>query len=1091
MILTGRQRQALEHDGSVCVTAGAGTGKTSLLVEIYCDRLANRGLRPAEILAVTFTDLAAADMRARCAEALSTREGEVFARARTEFTSARISTIHAFARQVCEELPCEAGVAPNVGVLDERQYTRLVGDAIDRLFLAPPAAVRTPLVRLLSRYGARTLAQILRSLIDKRETVRDFLLECNRDERTALERWNLTVADTRAGAVARVLGNPEVNAALRTLAICADRHAGPVDAGTQYLTAATPHIGALITEAGEPVSHLLALQTMTIRRRGSQRGFDNDLEMFRAACDRLKTALETERELLELPEGNEAFGPTLEVLRDLGPVFLALDDACEAEKARRNALSFNDLIVRAHRVLSGNVHDCRGFSQRYRYLLIDEFQDTDPRQFALFLRLANDLVGTDLNVAVVGDHKQSIYGFRGADVTGFSRAARMIASCGGGDTAALDINFRSTPAVLAFVNHVFSRLLAGRGALDGPGYDSIMPCDDRAGDHGRVEVLLVSDEDRDMEAVARRCQAIVEEGWPVYRDERGQYARNPRKALYGDIAILLRRKTRLPLLERALRERRVPYHVHGGMGLYTRQEVYDLCNLLAALVNGRDDIALYSALRSPFLGHTASELASAAERGDQTLWEWLRSDGRFGATVGRLEVWRRRSVRVPPVVLIRELLLDSEVLGRYGALDAEGRRCVSNLDLVAQRARNPAFASALSLPAFVTDLRRAIAENERDAEAEADDGSDNVVRIMTVHKAKGLEFPIVFLPDLAAVEQDRAPPVLVDAAAGIALAVPDPADSFERRPDPAYSCLRHIRSEQQRAEYRRIFYVAATRAQDHLILCGPRYPGSSRGPTWMGWTIQTLGLDDAAIAAGQIDILDGRGGHVGIKIRYDGDVDPMHGTTAGTDEGDEQSEAFVAPVPAADRYPSPVSVSALVWAEGAPGFGLDQGAGTVPRGLSAARWGTLLHEVCMGREPIRALTEAGCTDPDGELRCLTSRDRFRASGPIAAAVDVWYELPFTVSIGGLAVNGAIDCLARGADGGWTVIDLKSGLSADPVTLVERYGTQVNLYRRAAESLLGVEWVDAYLYAVETGDLVRVPVDPDLEERVVRLAARLR
>ncbi len=1086
MSLTGRQRRALEHQGSLCITAGAGTGKTFLLVEKYCDLIATRGLRPREILAVTFTELAAAEMRTRCATALSTREGAAFARARTDLGAARISTIHAFARQVCEEFPCEAGVAPNVAVLDEPQRTRLVREAIDGLLLSPPAGVRAPLVRLIALYGARDLAAILRTLLDERAAAREILLECVRDPEAAGARWRRTVRAVR-GEVAEHLLNG-IAGEIEILVSCADRYAGPADSGSQYLAAAAPHLRAL-RAGGDPAAHLGALLAVKGRRGLGSRGvFGDDLDPFRRAYDRVKTELEGAGAVLLLPEVEGAMGATLAVLADLGPVFLALDDTCEAEKARRNALSFDDLLVRALRVLTREPRVRRELGSRYRYLLIDEFQDTDPRQFALFWQLAGELAGTGVEVAVVGDPKQSIYGFRGADVTGFSRAAALIRSRAGGAAVALNVNFRSTPAVLAFVNHLFDRVMAPGDRLGMPAYEPIEPSPGRAQDSGLVELLLAPDPDRDLEAVARRCREIVDEGLQVYRDGAGAYARTPRPAHYGDIAILLRRRTRLEQLEQALRGQHVPYHVRDGSGLFGRQEVFDLCNLLAALVSTQDDVALYGALQSPFLGHAPAALARAAGRSGCSLWEWLCDDDEFEVTVRRLEAWRQRSLRVSPAVLIDELLLDAQTLGRYAALP-EGDRCIANLGRVRERAQDPAFAGPLSLPKFVEDLRRAIAEKEREPEAEPDSEGGEAVRIMTIHKAKGLEFPIVLLPDLLFGEPGERSPVLVDGEAGIGLAVPDPANGFSRQPDPVLVCLRHRRAAQDRAERRRLLYVATTRAADHLILCGVYPVPATRASTWMGWLSDALGLDDAAVAAGRMEIPDGRGARCEVVIRHG--AGRLHRAAPAAETGDPPPARFAPPVPAAGRCPAPIPVSALVRAEGEPGGTPGRGPGTAPPGLSATRWGTLLHEVCMGRDPVAALAEAGCSDRAAVARCLAYRDRFLASAPVAAAAGIHFELPFTLPIGGLVVSGAIDCLVRGPEGRWAVLDLKSGRNRDPGSLVERYGIQVNVYRRAVEALFGADAADAYLYAVESGELLPVPVDPDLEARVVRRAARLR
>jgi ATP-dependent helicase/nuclease subunit A len=1069
MGLTERQaRAALDHSASKCVTAGAGTGKTHVLVQKYLSLLES-GVGVGNILALTFTEKAAGEMKVRVRQAIAEKEGERWGAVRDEFLWAKVSTFHSFCASVLREFPLEAGVGPSFAVLDEREAFRLREEAIDDLIHGdPPAECRDAVIGALLAIGAYELKNYLEALYSRRGAAEAFFAALVESEEGVLDAWRTALERHREAAVAAFFDRAAHS--IETLRDLAARYPGERDPAGAYLRAVEPCL------AGEvAVAELAAVHNESRFRRnmGQKKNWEgDDLKNLREAYGILRQCLKDHGDAcsLALDPTDPFTRATLDFLRDLGVVFKAFLDSVEAEKRRMNALDFDDLVNRTHRLFRDREDIVAAhFRSRFRFILVDEFQDTDPIQIAII----HTLLGDSANLFVVGDPKQSIYLFREADVTQFGHTRDLIERDLGGETVALDVNFRSTPEVVGFTNAVFSALMAEAGRPWEFLYEPLHAF--RRNDAGSVELLL-SQKIRDRatgrraeaEMAARKIRSLVERG-----EKRISHDGEVRPAGYGDVAVLLERRTNLAYYEWALARYGVPYHVHAGLGFYDCQEVYDLYNILRFLANNLDDAALYGVLRSPYFGFSDARLFHIARLPGNSLWERLQAAAEPAAAT--LRGWLSLSRRLPPARLLRRIVDESGIFVVFGGT-AGGEQAAANVEKLIALARDAEFST---LPEFVAELGRCIDDAQREGDAPLDFASTDAVSIMTVHAAKGLEFPVVVVPDLAETPRSGGGTIMVEEGLLLGVSIPNPANDHEREETPILRLLKDEYRQQEEAERKRLFYVAVTRAKDHLILCGEMPDAAPEsladGKTRMAWLAHCLGLCDEVYARGEAVIETLR-----IPLTLDPAAIPV----------DVQEIAPVC-LPVPDDIPAP-EVPACIHSNGKRERAYSASEveaylrGPASAGTTkddAVTRGLVVHEVFRGRDPVAVLRRYGL-DPARAAEFQELYARFLASPLMQGIVRDHREVPFSVRVNGIAFRGVIDRLVQRQNGTWMLIDYKTGTPGD----AGEYAIQMAIYRRAAARILGAP-VTPYLYFVDADRWAEIEVDEELVFAEIARAVR--
>jgi ATP-dependent helicase/nuclease subunit A len=838
------KQQLFRFETDTVVSAGAGSGKTAALVELYLRLLAGetsleRPLGVDEIVAITFTEKAAAEMKERVRDGVGKRakQGNTavpWEKLLRTLPAANISTFHAFCSRILRENPVEAGIDPTFTVADNMVATAALRGAVDEVIEAELTA-RSPEIRLL-------LEHFPLSGMGRGKGLRDCLTDLHREsgnsgkdtagvlelerywENEARDRFTLNVDALQSLVcdVERILRGKELafHQKLRDLP--------KLHAGTRLA----------LDDDGTPAL-LRDMKSCIAGNWGKEK----------PVRERLVECLTT----LDLAYHQIRSAP---VIRALLYLFGRLEAAYRQRKERMGALDFEDLQGRTRDLLQRDTRLREEYRRKFAVVMVDEFQDTNQLQ----KELVSLLCGPEQRLFVVGDPKQSIYLFRGADVTVFVHTQKEVASAGG-QNLYFQESFRSREGVIAFVNELFRQVMASGGeefeVCYGPG-DILDPVRKDGVAIPCVELLTIADgrnagEKRRIEAaaVAKKIRRLVAGKDSVLVYDRKEKQKNnggtgfafvPREPRYGDIVMLFRRFSNLKLFERELRRAGIPYYVVKGKGFYRCQEVLDILNFLTCLEFGGDLTALAGVLRSPLCGISDETLYLMGRAADglsawagyfafqpvssfPSSWERIEvADGK------RLENLKRLITRLMP---LKDRLTTAELLEEILAgtdfasillTTFQGEQKVANLRKLIELSRS--FAG--SLRNFINYLTGLAEEEPAEAEAVISVEGGDVVRLMTVHQSKGLEFPIVLVPEIGAGTRPDNSPVKFDDRMGIGLKLQVPG--CEGNATLAHEAIGSLRKKKEEAELRRLLYVAVTRARDYLILSGE---GSGLWRTWI------------------------------------------------------------------------------------------------------------------------------------------------------------------------------------------------------------------------------------------------------------------
>ena len=802
---TDSQRAAIEHgDGLLAVVAGAGSGKTGVLTERFVHLVAERGVAPEHILTITFTRAATAEMKTRIIRKLEQRG---LHDARTRIESAYIHTVHALCRRILQENPFEAGIDPEPSVLPAPAANHLKREAFHHALaslLRQPRDFETdPLIDLIADYLnlESVRGDPLQALYELVQRVAD---ATRHQGYTAddLENWKRTYPSAEALAlhyVREALAQGGVGAHGTALSLPSPPRG--VGAHSRAPLPTSAHFAGEGGQGGE--GNQISLATL------------DDLRLLAGQLqERNPDAARTLASLLA------DFDPELEqracaiacALLELTVEYLR---AYEALKQARGALDFDDMQIRALQLLRSSATVRRRYQRMFRYTLVDETQDIDGLQAQII-----DILSAGGNLMVVGDAQQSIYGFRYADPRVFQNWQQR-AQNDGGRLVPLQANFRSHPDILAFVEQVFRHWWGGQFLVLQP-MRPAMPAHDEA----RVQVWVMPQRDPNQEARLVASQIhhwVCTQSLTVHDPETGE----PRPAQYGDFALLFHQFTKVAAFEQAFRAVGAPYYVvGGGRGYWTRYEVCDLTNLLRALNDPEDDLALAAIVRSPFVGLSMDglmTLALYAEQAELPLCLCLQADlaldpadrERLEAFLAWFEPLRERVGEWSVGALLARALEASQYESRLLAQGETGKQAVANVrKLLAMALEQPTVAPR----DFAAQLELTSRLEQREGNAPTYEESANVVRFYTVHAAKGLEFPVVFVVDTAYRERPREVPLAVDADKGVvALQVVRPEVPMPYESVPL-KILREQLDKRDEAEGLRKLYVALTRARDYLIV---------------------------------------------------------------------------------------------------------------------------------------------------------------------------------------------------------------------------------------------------------------------------------
>jgi ATP-dependent helicase/nuclease subunit A len=1101
---TLEQLQAIGTDSKrVCVDAGAGSGKTSVLVERMVHLLAERDAPLDSIVAITFTDKAAGEMKARLRKECRARAAHddsatmsIWRDIERRLDSARISTIHAFCMALLKENALRLGMDPDFALLGDGEGYLLRADVIEvvvhRALEGGDEAAR----RLAVEYDLPVIHDMLHSLLRQRADVHACLEdEAYRYPDTLRVKWGEVSRHLRDVRLLALSKSPRIVEAVTTLEAIAGQASDATDKREQ-LRVGLLAILMQVREADSVDTVERALRGVdALQARGGSKKKWATSEAFDAVLVECKRLRELAKYVLPPDTEPDIECRAAQCTCDLVALYGLLVAALDAEKEIRASYDFDDLILRAATVLRDDESVRARTARGIRFLLIDEFQDTDPVQLEIAQLLAGQVGGPEL--FVVGDAKQSIYHFRGADVGVFTQERDESE-----EVVPLNRNFRTVPDVLNFANDFFEKsgLLA---AVEQP-YVPLQP-NRKPHNEAGIEWLLpdttvlaakpTSVELRALEAdlIAARLKAVCEGEAPLsIRDPEDDELRPVR---YGDMAILLRAFSDVSVYERSLREAGIPYTVQAGTGFYERQEVLDFRNFLSVIVNPYDESALLAFLRGPIVGVSDENLyhlcrdepLSSAFHREQTPDEFAQASELERARVLLADLQAR--VAWPLARFVRHALdrsgLEAIVLPQF-----LGAQKASNLRKVLALAETFGVSQSPTLRTFLRYLDEIAATAIREGEAALHDEGGDAVQIMTIHKAKGLEFPLVVLPDIARdFKGGRASNIALYPQQGMALKV---ADSVGEPQAPGmFTELNKTRQDAEYAEFARVLYVAMTRARDYLLLAAaPKSVKPERlRPNWyeVFERCYSLGerMDGAAIM--------GDGWRARVIRSFDAGVQ-----TAGGDAIDDHSpnvEALwqqVAPIGFSRGKRLSISVSGL----------LEAMTPTQPKGSGGGQSSQVLVDPLLRGNAVHAMMEHWFdskneaiaaalrgfdtsihTRRELENTLKATADSLETLPVCAAFTDTApdrREVPFSLDVGGVIVHGTIDGLLD--DG--SILDFKTGRrKAEAHT---RYEDQVRLYAAAVRAIGDQDPPRAYLVYVDAPEAIEVDVSVErCDEAITR------
>ena len=1071
-----RRRIRSDLDATLFVEAGAGSGKTTSLVARIVN-LVESGVPITAIAAITFTEKAAAELRSRTRHELATRPGPATEAALDVVDHAPIGTLHAFARRILFEFPIEAGLPPGFSVLDELEsglvFEEQWNDLLDRLLdhADPPEGLIAggrAFVELCEfdgfgvERGARRMAEDFRAnwdlvgdrvdLTDPGPLELDTAAIAAVSERIAASR--IPHDDTQVDTVAMLLGladgltSAHLRIRLESLAALDDK---------------CGHWGTRKTLPGSRGTWTAAFGPGGAEELEALRA--DEVELGRLAHELLERVKRHRRLLLGAIIGR-----------------FVLDAA--AERARSGQLEFHDLLVLTRRLLAERPDVRRILHDRYERVLLDEFQDTDPIQLEIAVRLtAEPEEATQRSTAadptgqpswrslrplagrlfIVGDPKQSIYRFRRADIAQYLRAADQV----GADDVRLTANFRSTSAVIEFANDVFGRLITFEPDAQ-PAYQPLDACRDAAGlTHGTVSLIGTERHDdlvpnqrvadlgaadalrrREAADVAATVATALAEGWPVYDEG------SLRPCRAGDICILLPTRISLPALETELRAAGVGYRAENSSVVYATTEIRQLLLALRAADDPTDHLALVETLRSPLYGCSDVELWEWKSRGGSwNLWSSPPAELREHPVCDAIAHVRSVAERIGTTTaadLLAAVVDERRILDL--ALEAPDARDVwRRVRYVVEQARAWADAGGHGLRRYLQWAALQASES-RVADTILPEHDHDAVRVMTIHAAKGLEFPITIVAGLTTKPRRAATNGVVWADDTWMLA--------GRGDDGVFVAHQPIDEQMGDAERRRLLYVACTRAVDHLVVSVHRGAPPKNNPDYANWGPLTSA--ELLWAAGAAEPTTGAA-HLRPVPRSLPARPPVESRPEWADRAEWSAERARV-IAAASRRTGIAATRLSEELSGVDGRDeiVDPGLDKRPVNVELPPWqrgryGTSIGRAVHGVLQFCELATGADIDNLARAQCaaegvigletqVSALARSALSTPIVQLVvdgaEHWRELFVAAPVGDRVVEGYVDLLVRTPDG-LVIVDYKTDQWSGPVQSAERVGR----YRR--------------------------------------------
>ncbi|MCP3991081.1 MAG: UvrD-helicase domain-containing protein [Actinomycetia bacterium] len=1108
-----------ELDRTLFVEAGAGSGKTTSLVRRIVNLVAS-GVPISQIAAITFTEAAAAELRHRIRDELESegleRADQVLVGAAGQVESAPITTLHGFALRLLTDHPVEAGLPPGFGVVDEitsmlafdeswRLFTGQIGDDLDLLDLQERAAL---------------LGVELRRFVD---IARRF--DAN---------WDLLESVERQPAPLSPLDLGTVVGTIVALGGLADHCLDPGDRLAEELIRLSAEAEGRVDH--DPLQQLEWVTSLKLPGRIGRKGnwVRMDVDEARHQVQEVKAAV------AEVVNSYQ-----VEVMNHIVARIATYVDGQVSQRREKGELAFHDLLVLARQLLRSHPQVREQLHQRYRYLLLDEFQDTDPIQIELAVLLAADgevgarpwpELAVELGggrVVVVGDPKQSIYRFRRADIGVYAEAEASLVT----EPTHLVSNFRSVPAVVDFVNQFFAHVIGGGQPGAQPAYTNLVAVRESepgvgvgvktagsplgladGGSRSPVVVLggpheksVPVSEIRELEAAdvaSLICRAMDEE-WRTERE--GQWL----PLRLQDIAVLIPSRLSLPALETAFSAANLPFRPETSSLVYATQEVRDVMAGVRAVVDPSSSVDVVAALRSGLFAVGDDQLLAWHQAGgswDYTTIDLRESPAQLAAplvaeTFAALATWHQERWWMDPSALIERIVVERRL--REAALaEPRPRDRWRRYRFLAEQARQFTATMGGDLHDFVAWVEIQSSDLARVTEPVPAEPDDDAVRVLTIHGSKGLEFPMVVLAGAPTQERNR--------AGGAQVLFPEhgaPEVSLSKgKATEFYDVHASVEEVLDGFERVRLHYVGATRARDVLVMSAHHKEGNIQSAgrrTWealehcAGWrpfersgderyqvepptqlrlTPAAYGETEAVWQAEQERLLQR---NTDVRTFSATTVSDLIGTARPLLTGDSTSTPTSTPTEWSSSSPSAGREAAATWRAGGGGAAVGSAVHAVLQHLDLAQ------PVGVDELVARHAEREGVAELTGIVGELVAATLEAPTLALAKTRRHWRELYVAAPLGDRLIEGFIDLCIEGPEG-LIVVDYKTDLVPTTEAVeakLQRYQYQAGTYALGLEAVTGRVPADCRFLFVGQDGVVERSV-PDLAMVMETIRAEL-
>lgn len=1103
----------LKFERNHVVSAGAGSGKTGALVELYINLIESR-ISAKDIVVITFTEKAAGELKQRIEEKIQEKAREssskssvlslqssarnIWSKAMRDISSAPIGTFHTICARMLREHAVEAGIAPVFKIIDEYESLQILKGVVKKGIIESINKRKDNAVYWVKSIG---FYSAIKSLLSVYQNLRNHGYEVKDAEKLIKDKESLKQGFSE------------------NLKLLIDGIEGVKGfAGSEIKGEKTRKSFEAFIDACQGLREKIG--SLKIDSKDEVKGFADYaasiLPDMRWLPPSLKIQLGIVSDAIENINRISLSYETIPHIHYFLNIIKSIDLDYSRAKENISSLDFQDILNMTKDMLIKNKDVRRFYKGIYKKVLVDEFQDTNKVQALIVYSLAerDDVLEdvpsiktlADSKLAIVGDMKQSIYGFRGADIAVFED---IIKGFDDRNILYLNNNHRSCRGIVSFVNSVFikgkSDFIFNENALQVHTRDK----DDDFGDDKRVELILFQEDKtaeenrvREADVLAKRIRRIVgsldvlERQKPPVR----------RKAGFGDIAILFRTLNDVKIYEDALKRQDVQYYLVKGGGFYHCQEVLDIYNMLRHIEMGCSDIYLAGVLRSPFAGLM-----------DETLYRLCRTDagsrelskGFYKETdfkgypedeVNKIKLarkwfnkWKTIKDRLTIAELIETILADTDYLAVIIST-FQGEQKAANVKKLIETARRFETEGNATIRDFIYYLKSIFEDMPKEPEAQIIIEGMDAVKLMTVHQAKGLEFPIVVIPDIGRKTSANSNKIIFSPKAGIAVKYID-ADGNTNETSILKEAMADIK-QRESDESRRVFYVACTRARDYLILSGE---DSKKGENWRAWLNNIFNDEiDGFIKSEEISSCSAdypirflRGEMISGADTVLSGVSPLIDTFRGRLQPSAKKPKKSPRDVVKDVFdfipppPSELVVSATALAD----FMMSPDRFDITKTIEDADLekakdiGSLVHRVMEKldykqgqglKELIRDISKDWIVTDDEVKNISADIERYIENSifkEVSEAKEVYREFPFFMPVNKdgftLYVKGIIDLLYCDKNGNWKIIDYKySEYTPDPFFKDEniiKYKNQIKIYASAVSQGFGCNIESAILF----------------------------